>query len=118
AFTQGLRGELHGTGIHVSAICPGFTTDGGIYDRIVQQTGRRVSPLMGGTSADAVARTVEKAIQQGGPEYIVNWPPLRPIIVLREFFPRLAERMILVASRRFLRRAAAAEASEPASGKD
>ncbi len=32
AFTQGLRGELHGTGVSATVICPGFTRHGGIYE--------------------------------------------------------------------------------------
>ncbi|MCA9066844.1 MAG: SDR family oxidoreductase [Planctomycetaceae bacterium] len=111
-LTQGLRGELHGSRIRVSAVCPGFTKDGGIYDRIVQLTGKRISPLVGGTTAEAVAAAVEKAIRSGGPEYIVNWPPLRPMMILRECLPTFAETLILAASRRFLRRAATAESVE------
>lgn len=111
-FSQGLRGELLSSGIKVTAICPGFTTNGGIYDRIVSSTGKRTSSLMGSTSADKVAAAVLHAIQSGTPEVIVNWPPMRPIFVLREMFPWLGEKMILLATKRFLKRAAMAEKSE------
>ncbi|MCA9034885.1 MAG: SDR family oxidoreductase [Planctomycetaceae bacterium] len=111
-FTQGLRGELKSTGVNVTAICPGFTRDGGIYDRIVAATSKRTSPLMGSTTADKVADAVLNAIKNGQPEIIVNWPPMRPIFALREMFPRLGEYLILAASRRFLRRAAMMHAND------
>ena len=111
-FSQGLRGELLSSGINVTAICPGFTTNGGIYDRIVSATGKGTSSLMGSTSAEKVADAVMKAIRTGAPELIVNWPPMRPIFVLREMFPRLGEKIILLATKRFLRRAATAAKTE------
>lgn len=105
-FTQGLRGELLEHGITATAVCPGFATEGGIYDRIVASTGKRTSWLMGGTTASAVAAAVEKAIRQGPPEVIVNRPAMRPVFLLRDMFPRLGEQLILSVTRRFLKRAA------------
>lgn len=104
-FTQGLRGELLQHGISATAICPGFTTHGGIYDRIVSATGKKTSPLMGGTTAEDVAAAVERAIISGPPELIVNWPPMRPAFLFRDMFPRLGEKLILSVTRSFLRRA-------------
>jgi short-subunit dehydrogenase len=105
-FTQGLRGELLQHGISVTAICPGFTEHGGIYDRIVESTGKQTSKFVGGTTTQQVAAAVEKAIDSGVPEMIVNWPPMRPVFLLRDLFPRLGEKIILMASRKFLKRAA------------
>ncbi|MCP4783930.1 MAG: SDR family NAD(P)-dependent oxidoreductase [Fuerstiella sp.] len=105
-FTQGLRGEYLDRGITATAICPGFTKNGGIYDRIVQATGKKTSLALGGTSTKAVANAVLKAIQTGPPELIVNWPPVRPAMVLREIFPRIGEVLTTAVSRRFLRKAA------------
>lgn len=105
AFTQSLRGELKGTGIDASAVCPGFATDGGIYDEIVRATGRRTPLHLGGTTAAAVARAVESLILRPRPEVILNFPWLRPVFVLREAFPWLGEKLILSATRRFLRQA-------------
>ncbi|MEZ6124485.1 MAG: SDR family oxidoreductase [Planctomycetaceae bacterium] len=111
-FTQGLRGEFLDRGIRSTAICPGFTTNGGVYDRAVQATGKKTSLALGGTSADAVASAVLKAIRSGPPELVVNWPPVRPAMVLREIFPRLGELLATAVSRKFVRRAAdAADAS-------
>ncbi len=110
-FTEGLRGEYLKQGITATAICPGFTTDGGIYDRMVTASGRTTSPVVGGTTAQAVARAVLKAIRTGPPEIIVNRPPMRPIMALKTAFPRLGEKLILAASRRFTQRVADVQAS-------
>ncbi len=106
AFTQSLRGEYHGTGISASAICPGFTHAGGIYDRIREETGHDTPPLIGSTSAEAVARAVVRAIRRDQPEVIVNNPPMRPLFAFAEMFPSLAERVIHKATGRFLKRIA------------
>ncbi len=108
AFTQGLRGELLPHGITATAICPGFATDGGVYDEIVKATGRRTSRFLGGTTAQHVAAAVEKAIRTGPPEMILNFPALRPIFLFRDVFPRLGEKLILAFTFKFLRRAAMA----------
>lgn len=106
AFTQGLRGELLKVGITATAICPGFATDGGVYDEIVKATGQTSPFYLGGTTADRVARAVEKSIRSGCPEMILNYPPLRPVFLFRDMFPRLGEMLILACTFRFLRRAA------------
>jgi hypothetical protein len=64
---------------------------------------------MGATSADTVARAVIRAIRGNLPEIIVNRPPLRPLFVLAEMFPGLAEWGIRNATIRFLRRVAVAK---------
>ncbi|MEZ6059581.1 MAG: SDR family NAD(P)-dependent oxidoreductase [Planctomycetaceae bacterium] len=116
AFTQGLRGEFLDRGISSTAICPGFTASGGIYDRIVAATGRRTSTVLGGTTAEKVADGVVKAVRSGAPEIIINYPPIRPASVFREIFPRLGERLANRVSRKFTRRAADAD-SEQATGR-
>lgn len=108
AFTQGLRGELLAHGITATAICPGFTRSGGIYERILQATGKGTSVFVGGTTAEAVAVAVDRAITRDTPEILVNWPPMRPMFLFRDVFPSLGEKLILLATRRFMKRAAAA----------
>ena len=103
AFTQGLRGELLPLGIHATAICPGFTTGGGVYDEIVKATGKWTSFFVGGTTAQKVAAAVEKAIRTGQPEMILNFPPLRPIFLFRDICPWLGEKLILAFTWKFLR---------------
>lgn len=111
AFTQGLRGEYLDRGISATAICPGFTRSGGIYDRMVKVTGKKTPFALGSTSADAVAKAVLKAIRTGPPEIIVNWPPVRPAMVIKEIFPRLGEKLAMFASKKFAKRVASANAA-------
>ncbi len=106
ALTQSLRGELIPQGIYSTAICPGFATNGGIYDDLVKATGKKASILLGGTTAERVAAAVEKAIRTAPPEMILNFPALRPVFLFRDIFPRLGERIILWTTLKFLRRAA------------
>ncbi len=111
AFTQGIRGEYLDHGITATAICPGFTRSGGIYDRMVAASGRKASGALGSTTAKAVAEAVLKAIRSGQPEQIVNWPPVRPAFILREMFPRLGEMLVTAVSKKFVKRAVDAKAN-------
>jgi hypothetical protein len=83
-----------------------------MYDRIVASVGRGTSAAVGSTTVDAVANAVMKAVGSGPPEIIVNWPPMRPVFLLKMLFPRLGEKLILAVSRKFTKRAADAAASE------
>lgn len=106
SFTQGFRAEYRGRGLSASVICPGFTDEGGIYDRMKAHSGRRSPALVGSTTADRVARAVVHAIEKDIPEIIVNWPPLRPLMVLTQMFPSLGATLVRAASVRFLKRVA------------
>lgn len=106
AFTEGLRGEYLDRGICATAICPGFTRSGGIYDRMIAATGKTTSSLLGSTTSEAVAAAVVKALRTKAPEVIVNWPPVRPAMVIKEIFPRLGEKLAMLASRKFSKRVA------------
>ena len=116
AFTQSLRGELYGTGVSASVICPGFAHDGGIYEVIKQRTGRGTPWYFGSTSAEAVARAVVKSIRHDRPESIVNFPALRPIFVLNQAIPRIGEWIVRITSRRFLKKAATRDCPPDAGG--
>ena len=105
AFTQALRGEYHRTGISASAVCPGFSSDGGIYEVIRKRVGRGTPWWVGSTTADAVARAVAKAIRQDRPELIVNRPAMRPVFTVCQAFPRLGEWIIRQTTNKFLKRA-------------
>jgi short-subunit dehydrogenase len=109
AFTQAIRAEYQGRGISASVICPGFTDEGGIYDRMKANSGRRSPLLVGSTTADRVARAVVRAIEKDRAEIVVNMPPLRPIMGLAQMFPSLGATMIRSATFRFLKRVANSE---------
>ncbi|MFN9718753.1 MAG: SDR family NAD(P)-dependent oxidoreductase [Planctomycetota bacterium] len=106
AFTQALRGELRDDGILSTVICPGFATNGGIYDEMVKATGKKAPAMLGGTTAEAVAAAIEKAIHTAPPEVIINFPWLRPVFLFRDVFPRLGEAVFLGVTLRFLKRIA------------
>lgn len=106
AFTQSLRGEFRGTGISASAVCPGFASDGGIYEEVRQRVGQGTPWYVGSTNAESVARAVVKAIRRDQPEVIVNFPALRPVFVLCQALPRLGEWIVRATTFRFLKRAA------------
>ena len=107
-LTQSLRSEYYGTGVTATAICPGFTDDGGIYERMKRAAGRKTPRLLGSTDTKIVAAMTLRAIKRDLPEVIVNTPPARPVLALAAAFPRLGERLIRRATRRFFRRAAEA----------
>jgi short-subunit dehydrogenase len=106
AFTESLRAEYRGSGVSASVICPGFTNAGGMYERMKRQIGRGTPALMGSTSAAAVASAVVRAIRGDLPQVVVNWPPVRPAVVLAQAFPTLGQWVIRKATGRFLKKVA------------
>ena len=109
AFTQSLRSEYYRKGISASVMCPGFASDGGIYEVIKHRAGRRAPRYVGSTTADAVAQAVVKSIRRNVPEMIVNWPPLRPIFALCQIIPRFGEWVVRRTTAHFLKRAATSD---------
>ncbi len=109
AFTQSLRAEYLGTGISASAVCPGFASDGGIYEVIRRRIGRGTPWYVGSTTAEAVARAVVKAIKRDRPDLIVNLPALRPVFMLCQAFPRIGEWIVRQTTIKFLKRAGTSE---------
>jgi short-subunit dehydrogenase len=105
-FSHALRAEYHGRGISTSAICPGFTEQGGIYDRMRQQSASKSPFLVGSTTAERVAEAVVRAIERDKAELIVNWPPLRPLTAFVALFPTLGGALVRRASVQFLKRVA------------
>lgn len=106
SLTESLRAEFKGTGVSASVICPGFTHDGGIFERMKKATGRGTPLQMGSTSADKVAKAVVKAIRKNRAETLVNWPPMRPAFAFAELWPTFGEWIIRECSVRFLKRIA------------
>lgn len=105
-FTMALRLEYAGSGISATAICPGFTDDGGIYEVIKQEMGRRVPWMIGGTTADKVAKKVIKALRTDPPRIIVDRPALRVFFAIAFVFPRFGEWLTHKVATRFFRKLA------------
>ncbi len=112
SFTQSLRAEYAGSGIFATAICPGFTHQGGMYETMKRETGKTTPWYVGSTTSEAVARKVVRALESKAPEYLINRPPLRLVFALQSLFPRLGGWLIRVSSYRFLKRVARARPSK------
>ena len=106
AFTQSLRIEYFSEGISASVICPGFTTDGGMYQRLAAEVGFESPWFFGKTTCDAVAAATVKAILRDRPEVIVNSFPVRPLFALGQISPRFANWLLRLGTRHFFRKIA------------
>ena len=88
AFSHCLRNELRGTGVSVSVICPGFVTDAGMFfASAIRKHGAQVSPLMGTSRPEHVARAVLRALRNDSIELPVNPGPVRFIMALNQLAP-------------------------------
>lgn len=105
-FSMALRLEYAGSGISATAICPGFTDEGGIYEVIKNEMGRRVPFLMGGTTAEAVAKKVIKALRTDPPVIVVEQLGVRIFFVISNVFPRFGEWLTHKVATRFFRKLA------------
>jgi short-subunit dehydrogenase len=104
ALTQSLRVEYRSRGISASAICPGFTEEGGIYEQLKTDLGRGAPRAIGSTTVEKVARATVRAIRHDQPEPIVNNPPMRPFLVLTAMFPRFGEWLLRKFAGHYFRR--------------
>jgi short-subunit dehydrogenase len=90
-LTQSLRAEYLHAPIGFSVVCPGFVAGDGMYQRMVDR-GIRSNRVIGETTNEKVADKVLDAIRRDRPQVIANDAPVRPLLVLQEIAPRLAER--------------------------
>lgn len=116
AFTQSLRVEFRKRNIRASAICPGFTHDGGIYETLRAETGLESPFCVGSTTAEAVAKATLNAIRKDLPEVIVNSMPLRPFFGMTSLFPRLGEYLFRRTSLNFFRAIGKCRHASPVTG--
>jgi short-subunit dehydrogenase len=86
-FSDSLGGELHGTGVHVASVCPGFVSDAGMYAVHVSH-GAKAPPIAKPVAPQKVADAVIKAIK-GAPEVLVSAGPMRPLLLIGTLSPRL-----------------------------
>lgn len=75
-FTHSLQGELKGTGVHASSVCPGFVATDGMWVRFE----RRIHPAFGLSRPERIARAVVHVIRRPRVEVVVNPLPVRPVI--------------------------------------
>jgi len=88
-FSDSLRMELEGSGVGVSAICPGFVREAGMFSRHSED-----APAMAGTSSPReVAEAVLKAIKGNRRSIVVSPPTAKLSPVLRAVAPGLYRRV-------------------------
>jgi len=63
-FAAGLRADLHGTGVGVTAVFPGFVSEAGLF----ADAGATLPRGVGTRTPEQVARAVVRGIEQGKPE--------------------------------------------------
>lgn len=86
-WSGALRGELAGTGVGVSAICPGFISQTGMF--VDNYQGKRPPWLMGESPPEAIAQAVLRAIRQNRHELLVTPRPARLGLALYALWPEL-----------------------------
>jgi len=86
-FAESIQGELEGTGVTSSVVCPGFVSEAGMWaDR--EAAGARRPFTLGTVAPQKVANAVIRAIK-GHPEMIVAAMPMRPLLAVIDLAPRL-----------------------------
>ncbi|MEA2469085.1 MAG: hypothetical protein QOE38_83, partial [Thermoleophilaceae bacterium] len=88
-FSTALRGDLHGTGVGVSAIFPGFIRDAGMF----ADADVKLPPGIGTKTPEDVAAAVVKAIERDRAEIDVAPVMLRASTVLASLAPEFAAKM-------------------------
>jgi short-subunit dehydrogenase len=87
-----LRQELAGTGVEISAICPGYISQQGM----LADTGVPAPSLAGTSTPDDVAIALVKAIEQNKAEIVINGNLItenftKLLFAIEQFFPRFGD---------------------------
>jgi short-subunit dehydrogenase len=85
-FAGGLRADLHGTGVGVSVVFPGFVRQAGMF----ADARARLPPGVGTVTPEAVARAAIKAIRRNRAEVVVAPALLRAGAFIGALTPRLS----------------------------
>jgi short-subunit dehydrogenase len=86
AFAAGLREDLHGSGVGVTTVFPGFIRDAGLF----ADSGVELPRGVGTRTPDAVANAVLRGIEEGKPEIDVAPLGLRAAALFSAVAPNLA----------------------------
>ncbi len=87
AFTHALRGELRGSGVSASVVCPGFVSGEGMFAKQEQAHGVRVSRFLGTSTPQDVAHAVLRVLREDRVEIVVNPGPARLIQAINQLAP-------------------------------
>lgn len=82
-LAAGLREDLHGTGVGVSVVAPGFVSDAGMY----ADTGVKLPPGVGTVTPGEVSRAVVRAVEDNKGEINVAPLPMRVSARVAELAP-------------------------------
>lgn len=93
ALTQSLRAQYRHQPVSFSVVCPGFIADDGMWARWTRQ-GLRSNRMMGETTVDRTVSRLIEAVRRDLPEVIESGAPIRPLLALQPYAPRLVERII------------------------
>ncbi|TDD61702.1 SDR family NAD(P)-dependent oxidoreductase [Kribbella antibiotica] len=89
-FAGGLRQDLHGTGVGVSIVQPGFVSGVGMF----ADSGAQLPRGMRTISPDAVAEAVASAIEHNSGEVDVAPLEVKAVALLGSVFPELSARIL------------------------
>jgi short-subunit dehydrogenase len=92
-FGLALRQDLHGTGVGVTVVLPGFIRDAGMF----ADSGASVPPGFGTKTPDDVARAVLEAVRRNKGQVLIAPPLDRAGARLGSLAPGLAERIQRIA---------------------
>jgi len=89
-WTRGMRLELEGSGIHFTAIFPGYVTEVGMFAKF------HLTPpsLVGCCTPSQVAKGVVRAIEKEKLEVIINSGPIKLASVLSELSPKMGDWLV------------------------
>jgi short-subunit dehydrogenase len=93
AFSQSLRAQYRRQNVGFSVVCPGFIADDGMWARWTSR-GLRSTRMMGETTSDRTVSRLLDAVRRDLPEVIESGAPIRPLLAIQPYAPRLVERIV------------------------
>lgn len=94
-MARSLRAELTDTPVSASVICPGFIATDGMYADIQREFGVNAPLALRAVDPDRVTDAVIDAIMTDRSDVLVTGWPMRPLLGIQAFLPRLAERLVV-----------------------
>lgn len=93
AFSQSLRAQYRRQNVGFSVVCPGFISNDGMWARWTSR-GLRSTRMMGETTSERTVSRLLDAVRRDLPEVIESGAPIRPLLAIQPYAPRLVERIV------------------------